>query len=123
MVAQSPARLDRVFHALSNGTRRKMLQRLAAGERNLGELAEPFNMTFAGASKHVHVLEEAGLVHRRVEGRTHIFRLEPAALAAADDWLHFYKRFWTEQFDALEAVLQAEDETVTTQKADERTTL
>ena len=110
MVSQSPARLDRVFHALANDTRRKMLQRLAGGERNLGELAAPFNMTFAGASKHVHVLEAAGLVHRRVEGRTHIFRLEPAALAAADDWLHFYRRFGTEQFDRLEAVLKAGDE-------------
>jgi DNA-binding transcriptional ArsR family regulator len=110
MVLQSTAQLDRVFHALSNASRRAMLRRLAAGERNIGELAEPLAMTFAGASKHVRVLEEAGLVSRRVEGRTHFCRLEPAALATADEWLRFYHALWTQQFDALEAVLKAQDE-------------
>jgi DNA-binding transcriptional ArsR family regulator len=109
MVLHSSAALDRVFHALANPSRRAMLRRLAAGERNIGELAEPLQMTFAGASKHVRVLEEAGLVSRRVAGRTHICRLEPRALASAEEWLSFYQRFWTEQFDALEAALKAQD--------------
>jgi DNA-binding transcriptional ArsR family regulator len=114
MLLLSAPALDRVFHALANASRRAMLRRLAAGERNIGELAEPLKMTFAGASKHVRVLEEAGLVSRRVEGRTHICRLEPAALATAEAWLRFYQGFWTEQFDALEAALKAQDEITAT---------
>jgi DNA-binding transcriptional ArsR family regulator len=110
MVLQSAASLDRVFHALANQSRRAMLRQLASGERNIGGLAEPLNMTFAGASKHVRVLEEAGLVSRRVEGRTHLCRLEPQALASAEEWLRFYEGFWTQQFDALEAALQAQAE-------------
>ena len=110
MVLQSSASLDRVFQALASPTRRAMLRRLATHERSVGELAEPFSMTFAGASKHLRVLEEAGLVRRRVAGRTHLFRLEAAALAGADEWLRFYRRLWTAQLDALEAALKAEGE-------------
>ena len=109
MVAQHPASLDRVFHALADPTRRAMLLSLAGGERNISELAAPFAMSFVAASKHVRVLESAGLVHRRIEGRSHLCRLEPAPLAAADGWLRFYERLWTEQFDALDALLEAED--------------
>jgi DNA-binding transcriptional ArsR family regulator len=86
-----------------------MLRSLAAGERNIGELAAPFRMSFAAASKHVKVLESAGLVHRQVQGRSHICRIKAAPLAAADEWLRFYERFWNQQLDALEAVLAAED--------------
>jgi DNA-binding transcriptional ArsR family regulator len=109
MVLQNPTSLDRVFHALADPTRRAMLRSLASGQRTIGELAAPFSMSFAGASKHVRVLETAGLVHRRVEGRSHVCRLEPAALAAANEWLRFYEGLWTEQLDALEAMLKAED--------------
>jgi DNA-binding transcriptional ArsR family regulator len=98
-------RLDAVFHALSDPTRRHMLRRLAEGERSIGDLAAPFAMSFAGASKHVRALERAGLVRRTVRGRTHLCRLDPQPLAAADDWLRFYERFWTERLDALEAAL------------------
>lgn len=87
-----------------------MLRRLAEGERSIGELAEPFQMSFAGASKHVRALESAGLVRRTVRGRTHICRLDPAPLAAADEWLRFYERFWNERLDALEDLLKSEDE-------------
>src|SRR6185369_7010803 len=69
MVSQYPASLDRVFHALADPTRRAMLSELAAGERNISELAAPFRMSFVAASKHVRVLESAGLVRRRVVGR------------------------------------------------------
>lgn len=103
------ASLDRVFHALADPTRRAMLRRLANSEQNIGELAAPFKMTFAAASKHVKVLERARLVRRRIEGRSHFCRLAPSPLAAADQWLRFYARFWTEQLDGLDAVLRAED--------------
>ncbi len=88
-----------------------MLARLSAGEASIGDLAEPFAMSFAGASKHVRVLEGAGLVSRRIAGRTHYCRLEAARLAEADAWLRHYERFWTARFDALERILKAEDET------------
>src|SRR5262245_12154026 len=109
MVLQNVASLDGVFHALADPTRRAMLRMLASGQRTIGELAAPFSMSFAGASKHIRVLEAAGLVHRRIEGRSHICRLDPAPLAAADAWLRFYETFWTERFDALDALLKAED--------------
>ena len=109
MVVQQPASLDGVFHALADPTRRAMLRSLASGQRTIGELAAPFSMSFTAASKHVRVLERAGLVRRRIEGRSHICQLDPAPLAAADEWLRFYQTFWTEQFDALDAVLKAED--------------
>ncbi|HEY0734269.1 MAG TPA: metalloregulator ArsR/SmtB family transcription factor [Herpetosiphonaceae bacterium] len=109
MVEQSSATLDSVFHALADPTRRTMLRSLAAGQRTIGELAAPFSMSFAAASKHVRVLEAAGLVRRRIEGRSHICRIETAPLAAANEWLRFYERFWTDQFDALDAALKAED--------------
>lgn len=111
MVEQSSAALDSVFHALADPTRRTMLRSLAAGQRTIGELAAPFSMSFAAASKHVRVLEAAGLVRRKIEGRSHICRIETAPLAAASEWLHFYERFWTDQFDALDAMLKAENAT------------
>ncbi|MBX3577330.1 MAG: winged helix-turn-helix transcriptional regulator [Rhizobiaceae bacterium] len=109
MVEQSPAELDAVFHALSDATRRRMLARLASGEASVGELARPFAMSFAGASKHVKVLESAGLVRRRIDGRIHHCRLEAAPLAEADAWLRHYERYWTRTLDRLEALLKAED--------------
>ena len=101
--------LDVVFHALSDGTRRAMLQSLAGGERSIGELAAPFAMSFAGAAKHVKVLENAGLVRREIRGRTHLCRLEAARLAEAQAWLSHYERFWTHRLDRLDALLKAED--------------
>ena len=86
-----------------------MLRNLASGERQIGELAAPFDMSFAAASKHVRVLEAAGLLRRRVEGRRHVCRMEPSPLATADKWLRYYERFWSTRLDALEALLQAED--------------
>lgn len=108
MVEHPPA-LDAVFHALADPTRRAMLARLATGERSVGELAAPFAMSLAAASKHVKTLEAAGLLARRVEGRTHRCRLDPAGLARAGHWLRRYERFWGERLDALDAVLRAED--------------
>lgn len=104
------AHLDAVFHALADPTRRAMLGQLAERERTIGELATPFSMSFAGASKHVRVLENAGLVTRMIRGRTHLCRLEAARLAEADAWLRHYERFWSARLDTLEALLRAEDE-------------
>ncbi len=104
------ADLDAVFHALADPTRRAMLGRLAERERTIGELATPFRMSLAGASKHVRVLENAGLVTRTIQGRTHLCRLEAARLAEADAWLRRYRHFWTARLDTLESLLRAEDE-------------
>ena len=97
--------MNEVFHALSHDARRAMLARLASGELTIGELADPFSMSLEAASKHVRVLERAGLVRRTVEGRTHRCRLNPNRLAEAQRWLKYYQRFWTERLDALEAML------------------
>jgi DNA-binding transcriptional ArsR family regulator len=109
MVERMDAALDAVFGALSDPTRRAMLKKLASGENNVGELAAPFRMSFAAASKHVRVLEEAGLVRRRIVGRTHVCRIEAAPLADADAWLGFYRRFWNTNLDALDRILKAQD--------------
>ncbi len=98
--------LDEVFHALADATRRQMLRRLAAGEKSVGELAEPFAMSLAAASKHVKVLEKAGLVKRKVEGRTHVCRLEAKPLGTATNWLRYYERFWNTRLDLLENELR-----------------
>ncbi len=107
MVEESSAQLDSVFHALGDPTRRRMLRVLAAGERTVGQLAEPFAMSLAAASKHIKALEQARLIRREVRGRTHVCRLEPAPLASAHEWLGFYERFWTGRLDRLEQLLRA----------------
>ena len=106
MVDNHTERLDRVFRALADPTRRHMLRSLASRERTVGELAEPHRISLAAASKHIKALERAGLVRRTVQGRTHFCRLDPRPLAGAHDWLDFYRRFWTERLDALEALLR-----------------
>lgn len=105
-----PRVLDGVFRALADPTRRDMLRRLADSERTISELAEPCDMSFAAASKHVRVLERAGLVRRTVRGRAHHCRLEPGPLADAHAWITFYRRFWTGRLDALDAMLRADRE-------------
>ncbi len=99
--------LDSVFHALGDATRRQMLRELAQGERTVGQLAQPFEMSLAAASKHIKALEGAGLIRREVQGRTHICRLEAGPLADANDWLRFYERFWNTRLDRLEQLLQS----------------
>jgi DNA-binding transcriptional ArsR family regulator len=108
MVELQDARLDAVFHALGDLTRRRMLAQLAEGERTVGQLAEPYDMSLAAASKHVKALEAAGLIRREVQGRTHVCRLEAGPLAEADAWLRHYERFWTARLDRLEALLRGD---------------
>ncbi len=109
MVEQTSEHLDSVFHALADPTRREMLRSLAVRERTVSELAGPFRMSLAAASKHVKTLERAGLVRRTVQGRTHVCRLDPQPLAGAHEWLNFYERFWSERLDALEALFHHPD--------------
>ena len=111
MVELNTQRLDTVFHALGDATRRQMLRDLAAGERTVSELAQPFAMSLAAASKHIKALEGAGLIRREVKGRTHVCRLEPGPLASAHEWLGFYERFWSSRLDLLEQLLRDEDVT------------
>lgn len=111
MVEYSP-HLDAVFHALSDPTRRAMLGRLSDGERTIGDLATPFSMSLAGASKHVRVLEQAGLVSRVIRGRTHVCSLRADRLAEADAWLRRYERFWNARLDALEFILREDDRAI-----------
>ena len=104
-------RLDTVFHALADPTRRGMLASLALGEKSIGELAEPYKMSLAGASKHVKVLEDAGLLARRKIGRTHIIRIEAKPLEEAERWLRQWERFWNVRLDRLEALIETDKDT------------
>ena len=98
--------MDGVFHALAHGARREMLGRLDTGPLTVGELAEPLAMSLWAASKHIKVLERAGLVRRTVDGRRHLCRLQPEPLASASAWLRFYERHWEERLDALEGLFR-----------------
>jgi len=101
-------RLDATFQALADPTRRGMLATLALGEKSIGELAEPYAMSFAGAAKHVKVLETAGLVARRKVGRTQLCSLQAGPLGEADAWLKQWEQFWNVRLDRLEALIKAE---------------
>ncbi len=109
MVEQHAPQLDTIFHALGDATRRRMLVDLARGERTVSQLAEPFAISLAAASKHIKALEQAGLIRREIRGRTHLCRLDPGPLASAHEWLSFYERFWTSRLDALDRLLREED--------------
>ena len=101
-------RLDVTFQALADPTRRGMLASLTLGEKSIGELGEPFRMSFAGAAKHVKVLEGAGLIARRKDGRRQICTLKAEPLAEADAWLRQWEQFWTVRLDRLQALVESE---------------
>lgn len=98
--------LDLLFSALSDSTRREMLERLSTKPMSVGELSEPFVMSKPSISKHLKVLEKAGLITRNVEGRIHRCQLQPDKLKDGYNWLAFYTRFWNEKFDLLEEYLK-----------------
>jgi len=105
--------LDAVFMALADPTRRAILSRLREGDASVLELAEPFEMSQPAISRHLKVLERAGLISRRQDGQRRPRRLEPAPLAEVADWLEGYRQFWETRFqhlDALLATLKGEDE-------------
>ena len=93
--------LDRVFRALADRTRRAILRRLRAGSATVSELAAPFGMSLPGISKHLTVLEQAGLVIRTVDGRVRRCSLQPEPLREADSWLTEYRSFWESALDSL----------------------
>lgn len=102
-------RLDVVFRALGDHTRRAMLKRLAEGEQTVSELAAPCRMSLAAASKHIQTLERAGLVKRTVRGRIHYCRIDPRPLDRADAWLRNYERLWDTRIERLVALLRHPD--------------
>jgi DNA-binding transcriptional ArsR family regulator len=102
----SPERLDATFSALADPTRRAILARLASGETSVSELAEPFAMSMPAISKHLKVLQRAGLIERSREAQWRPCRLAPAPLKDASEWLDRYRRFWEESFDRLEDYLR-----------------
>ena len=108
MVEYVSPQLDTVFHALGDATRRRMLRELAGGERTVSQLAQPFAISLAAASKHIKALENAGLIRREVRGRIHMCRLDPRPLAGAHEWLSFYEGFWSGRLDVLERLLREE---------------
>jgi len=110
MVNYSPSALDTTFAALSDATRRGILSRLALGETSVSDLAAPYKMSLPAVSKHLRVLESAGLIARHKDGRVHRCRLTPAPMKSAAEWIEYYKRFWEEQFDSLAAYLEEENE-------------
>jgi len=117
MVDIQASQLDAVFRALGDPTRRMILHRLMQGEQTVGQLAKPFSMSLAAASKHIKALESAGLIAREVSGRTHVCRLNAGPLGAADEWLRHYERFWTARLDRLEELLRLDaNSTPTTQR-------
>ena len=104
MVELSTSALDSVFHALSDGTRRAILQDLTLEGKSVGEIARPYEMSLAAVSKHVQVLERAELVERQRRGQFQIVRLKPKNLRAAQDWLSFYETFWSARLDSLQTM-------------------
>jgi DNA-binding transcriptional ArsR family regulator len=108
MVKSPSHTLDAIFSALSDPTRRKLLEELALGEKTVTEVAEPFfnDMSLPAISKHLRILEEAGLIVRRKQGRVHHLQLAAAPMKEASEWLDIYRQFWDTQFDALAQFLR-----------------
>src|SRR6267142_6829866 len=109
MVELQTPQMNSIFHALGDATRRHMLRDLTGGERTVSQLAQPFAISLAAASKHIKVLESAGMIRREVRGRAHLCRLDPGPLASAHEWLRFYERFWSDRLEVLERLLRTED--------------
>lgn len=105
MVEYNRSALNRTFAALADPSRRAILRELRSGERRVTDLAGPFPISLNAVSKHLKMLERAGLVHRRIAGRDHYVSLSPEPLAAAADWIEQYRAFWEPRLDALAALL------------------
>ena len=109
-------RLSASFHALAHPTRREIVSRLRNGEARVTDLAKPFAMSLNSVSKHIRVLERARLVRRRRAGRDHFLSLNPKPLDEAAEWIDAQRSLWKARLRALDALLQAEDETTHVQK-------
>jgi DNA-binding transcriptional ArsR family regulator len=101
--------LDDTLIALADDTRRRILRRLASGEARVTEVAEPFGISLNSVSKHIRMLERAGLVRRRVSGRDHFLALEPKPFDELTQWMQDTRQFWSSRLDLLEAALRADD--------------
>ena len=110
MVTISSEFLDRTFAALSDPTRRAILEHLSAGPAMVRELAQPFRVSRPAISKHLRVLERAGLVHRQRDGRMSRCALDATPMKDAADWVERYRRFWEQQLDALARYLEKQEE-------------
>jgi DNA-binding transcriptional ArsR family regulator len=97
------AELDRIFSALADPTRRAILRGLTRRPATINEIARPFSFSLNAVSKHVMVLERAGLLRREIKGREHFCWIEPRPLREADEWLNYYRQFWEQRMDKLEA--------------------
>lgn len=106
MVNYSERRLDLAFGALSHPIRRGILARLSTGEASVAELAKPFKVSAPAITKHMKILEEAGLLSRKKEGRAHRCRLERERMKEAEAWIEAHRKFWNEKLDALEKYLK-----------------
>lgn len=106
MVKYYPQSLSRTFGALADPTRRRILEHLAQGDRCVTDLARPYAMSLPAVSKHLRVLEKAGLVRRRRRGRVHSLKLEAKPMQQASQWIEEYRRFWEESFDRLDEYLK-----------------
>ena len=111
MVTNSSEHLDRTFSALADPTRRAILEHLSQGRASVGELADPFRMSRPAISKHLRVLERAGLVQRRQDGRMSRCALDATPMKNAADWVDRYRRYWEQQLDALARYFETEEET------------
>lgn len=103
----NPDPLSQLFAALADPTRRAILARLSKGEATVNELAEPFDVTLPAISKHLKVLEKAGLIERTRDAQYRPCRLQAAPLRDAADWIGYYRQFWEESFDRLDAYLKS----------------
>lgn len=108
MVKTNATRLDSIFHALSDSTRRSILREVSKGEKTVGQVAKPYRMSLAAVSKHLNVLEEAELIARERRGNFQIVRLNAKNLKPAEEWLAYYEDFWNRQLDALQKYLEGE---------------
>lgn len=109
MVKQEVAQLNRVFQALADPTRRRLIETLGKEERTVSELAKPLSMSLPAVSKHLGVLERAGLLKRRREGKSHHMSFNPEAIQSAEVWLQAQRRFWEGSFDKLAVYLESAD--------------
>ena len=112
--------LSQTFSALADPTRRAILAKLATGALTVGELAEPFDMSLPAVSRHLKVLTDAGLIERSTEAQWRRCALRGEGLRAASDWIEFYRRFWEQQFDRLDAFLKRTEPEVKISKGKRR---
>lgn len=110
MVKSKGYSLDLIFQALADPTRRAILKNLSRRERAVSEVAEPFEMSLVAVSKHIKVLERAGLVHRRWAGNFSYLSLNAQAMLTADQWIEYYRKFWEARLDSLQDFLEKQNE-------------